>query len=341
MDEELVESLKLCGFGTGERQESRLMSILGVILRIQEFPSIPITFAEIHEKFQRDDPNTKLTKAWLHRVLKTLVDLQLIRVDNPKSHRKRYIADVNTIVTGLERLKSNRVEELETRGREINEELTKISALDCGYLSKELISNVTGRQEELGSRIVRGVKELHRVIRYNMLDIAGEGDIIRATVLWIEPFIDDDIRNRTGRFMDAAEKDAEVRYLVSSDIFQIEQDRGIRLNTEDMISLMETIAELKKSGKKFDIRIYVGPRTYNHVCFNKESMALIIAENPVTATWITRKFNLDLIDNAVESFDKAWEKGKSIFDFTPKDFLRFGYSPKGLKEESNTTDSDQ
>ncbi|MCK4565948.1 MAG: hypothetical protein KAU48_01430, partial [Candidatus Thorarchaeota archaeon] len=85
---------------TGEHQESRLMSILGVILRLQEFPPIPLTFTEIYEQFQREDLSTKLTRAWVHRVLKVLVDTQLVRVENPKSHRKRYIVDVNTIVTG-------------------------------------------------------------------------------------------------------------------------------------------------------------------------------------------------------------------------------------------------
>ncbi len=330
IDKKLAKSLQLCGFVTGEHQESRLMSILGVILRLQEFPPIPLTFAQIYEQFLKEDPRTKLTKAWVHRVLKSLVDSQLIRVENPKSHRKRYIADVNTIVTGLERFKSSKVEDLETRSKEIDEELTKIKALDCGHLSKELVKAVTGRQEEVSSRIVRGVDELDRVLRYNMLNLAGKGDIVRATVLWAGPFVNGDINARTMKFVEAAERGADIRYLFSTDIFRVEKDKGIHVNMEEVIGLLMLLSELKKSDKKFDVRLYAGPNTYNQVSFNKESMALIIAESPITATWITRKFNPDLIDNAVKTFDKDWKMAKSVFDLTQEEFKALGGYHEGL-----------
>jgi Fe2+ or Zn2+ uptake regulation protein len=327
IDEELTESLELCGFV----KESRLMNILAVILRLQEFPPIPLTFAEIYEQFLKEEPSTKLTKAWVHRVLKSLVDSQLIRVENPKSHRKRYIADVNTIVTGLERLKSTKVVNLETRGKEIDEELTKVTALDCGYLSKELVEAVTGRQEELSSRIVRGVEELHRVLRYNMLDNAGRGDIIRATALWMGPFMDNDVVTRTMRFAEAAERGADIRYLISTDFFNLERDKGVRFQLKEGLQMLEDLGELRKRGKKFDIRLYAGPNTYNQISFNRENMALVITENPMTATWISRRFNPDLIDNAVKTFDKDWKMSKSIFDLTVEDILkRMGVAPEEL-----------
>lgn len=347
LDEKLATALDLCGFGAGERQESRLMNILGMILRLQETPPIPLSFAEIYEQLQKDDPSTKLTKAWVHRVLKSLVDMQLIRVENPTSHRKKYIADVNTIVAGFEQLKSERVKELEARGREIDDELIKINALDCGFLSKEFVRSVTGREEEVSSRIVRGVEELHRVLRYNMLDIAGEGDIIRATALWVGPFVDDSIVARTMRFVEAAERGADVRYLISTEIFNVDRDK-IHVNLEETFGLMKTLAEMKQRGKKFDFRLYTGPNTYNQISFNRESMALVISENPVTATWITRRFNPDLIDNAVKTFDKDWKLGKSTFDLTARDFAAFGVAPEELirrlmshEEEGNTKDSSQ
>ena len=57
---------------------------------------------------------------------------------------------------------------------------------------------------------------------------------------------------------------------------------------------------------------------------NDQSTALIITENPLTATWLTREFNPDLIDNAIESFDKNWENAKSVFELTPEDFEKMG-----------------
>lgn len=339
INKQLAEVLEMCELITGEKQESRSMNILEIILKLQQDPPIPLAFADIYEQLQIGDPRTKLSKAWVHRVLKQLVEKKLIRLDNPAARRKKYIADVNTIMAGFEELKSQKIEELETKHAEIENELAEITSLDCGQLSKEFVKSITGRQEEVSSRIVRGVDELHRILRFNMLERAGKGDTIRATLLWAGPFIDDTSRNRVQRFLDAAERGAEVRYLVSADIFSVEENEESRRGLQGLMGVMQILHDMKKRGKRFDGRIYYGPKTYNQVSFNTESMALIIAENPVTATWITRQFNPDLIDNAVQTFDKVWKKAKSIFDLTPEDYKAFGVGPEELIRKVLAKDS--
>ena len=307
-----------------------MMSILEVILKLQKDSPSPLAFADIYDQLLKDEPNTKLTKAWVHRVLKMLTETKLVRPENPTAHRKKYLADVNTLMAGFEELKGRKIEELEAKQREIETELTEVSALDCGHLSKEFVKGITGRTEEVSSRIVRGVEELHRVLRFNMLEKAGEGDIIRATLLWVGPFITETSKARVKRFFDATEQGAEVRYLISTDIFQAEQDSGVQESLHGLIGMMQEVRDLRARGKKFDGRLYSGPKTYNQVSFNTESMALIIAENPVTATWITREFNPDLIDNAVKTFDKDWKNAKSVLDITPKDFEELGAAPEAI-----------
>ncbi len=327
-NDNLSETLELCGFITGERQESRSMNILGIILRLQRNPRIPLKFNEIYSQLVREDPNTNLTKAWVHRVLKSLVEAELIRFENPTAHRKRYIADVNTIMAGLEKLKTQKLKDLELKESGIRSEKEKLSALDCGKVAQDLIESVTGRKEEVSSRIVRGVDELHRVLRYNILDLVKKGDIIRATLLWVGPWIDDTVKDRVGRFFEAAERGADIRYLVTTDLFKLESNDVARKILGELGSTVRKIMEMRERGIKFDARFYAGPKTYNQISFNRDSTALIINENPVTATWITRKFNPDLIDNAVKSFDNDWKKAKSIFELTPKDFedMKVGHS---------------
>ncbi len=307
-----------------------MISTLEVILKLQKDPPIPLEFSDIYNQLLKEDPNTNLTKAWVHRVLKMLTDAKLVRLDNPATRRKKYIADVNTLMAGLEELKGKKIDELEVKAKAIQTEIAEVSGLDCGYLSKEFVKGITGRTEEVSSRIVRGVEELHRVLRFNMLEKAGEGDVIRATLLWAGPFIDETSRTRVRRFFDAAEKGAEIRYLISTDVFQLENDTGGRQGLQSLVGMMNELLDLRARGKKFDGRLYIGPKTYNQVSINTESMALIIAENPVTATWVTREFNPDLIDNAVETFDKDWERSKSILNLTPDDFKSFGAKPEGI-----------
>ena len=339
-DDGLSKAMELCGFMIGDRQESRLMSLLSVILKLQTDPPIPLAFAEIYEQMLREDPETKLTKAWVHRVLKSLVGAQLVRVENPTSHRKRYIADVNTVMAGLEQLKSERISALEVQKGEIDKTLSDVSDLDCGELAQRFIRSVTGAQQKISSRVVRGVEELHRVLRYNMLDVAKKGDTIRVTALWLGPFVEGAME-RTMKFIEAAQRGVDVRYMISTDVFRFEdEDLGASFNIEEVMKLMGNLNEFRKSGMKFDIRIYAGPKTYNQVSLNNNNMALIIAEDPVTATWITRDFNPDLIDNAVKAFDRDWKKSKSFLELTPKDLQAFGGEPGGLISKITKTNGE-
>ena len=326
----LAEEFELCGFSVGENQDSRLMSVLESILKLQTEESTPLAFIEIYNQIQKDDPNTKLSKAWIHRVLKQLIETGLLRVDNPAARRKKYIADVNSIMNGFEKLKGKKIEELEEEKKRVQQKLDTITAIDCGHLSKEFVKGITGRQEEISSRIVRGVDELHRVLRFNMLEKAGEGDIIRATLLWAGPFLNETTKERMQRFIEAAERGAEVRYIVSTDAFQVIEKSELGGLLTSFQEMVKSILELKTKGKLFDARLYSGPKTYNQVSFNDESMALIIAENPVTATWITREFNPDLIDNARITFDKEWERAQSVLNLTAEDFKALGIAPEGL-----------
>ncbi|MFW9795011.1 MAG: hypothetical protein ACFFEE_11945 [Candidatus Thorarchaeota archaeon] len=328
-DDRLQTALELCGFNT-DRQESRLINLLTTILRMSKTPPEPLTFAEIYDALHMENPDLKLTKAWVHRILKSLVDAQLIRVESPSAHRKKYIADVNTVMAGLEQLKGTRIEELEAQSDEIKHTLEEINSLDCGELAQQFVKSITGTHQKVSSRIVRGVEELHRVLRYNMLDIAKKGDVIRATVLWLTPLVNESAINRTQKFIEAAMRGAEVRYMFSTDAVIAEGLGDGVINFEDARGMLQHVGKLIQEGVKFDIRFYDGIRTYQQVSLNSDNMALVISENPLTATWITRDFNPDLIDNAVKAFDREWRKAKSFFRMTPEDMQALGAAPGGL-----------
>jgi hypothetical protein len=152
-------------------------------------------------------------------------------------------------------------------------------------------------------------------------------------MLWIGPFMDETILERTTRFLEAAKRGADIRYMVSTDIFRADELSDTKYDIKSVMKfrkLLQKMKELKRQGLKFDFRIYDGPKTYFQVSFNKENMTLVITENPMTATWITRDFNPDLIDNAVKSFDREWKKGRSILEMTPEDFAAFSAEPDGL-----------
>ncbi|MGQ4912586.1 MAG: hypothetical protein ACP6KW_10495 [Candidatus Thorarchaeota archaeon] len=327
MDKTLTERLELCGFATGEHQESRLLNLLVAIMRIQEDPPVPLEFGQIYDQLMRDLPSSRFTKAWVHRILKNLTESQLVRLESPESRKKRYIADVNSIMTGLEELKSQKIKRIETQITQLEEEKKRIEGVDCGVLAQDFVRATLGRDQKVSSRVLRGVDEVHRVLRYNMTDVAEKGDVLRASFLWSGPWMDQGIADRVTHFVKAAVRGVDVRYLVATKIFNLDAET---INLNDIMSLMSKIRKLREKGAKFDVRLYTGEKTYNQISLNRDSTVLVITENPATATWITREFNPDLIDNAVDSFDRTWESSKSLFDMSPEEMKMLGANPNAL-----------
>ena len=136
--------------------------------------------------------------------------------------------------------------------------------------------------------------------------------------------------NRSSEFVEAAKRGADVRYLLTKDVFRLDEMTDGSFNMKGALALILKTRELIQHGAKFDVRVFDGPKTYNQVSLNNDNMALVIAENPVTATWVTRDFNPDLIDNAVKAFDRDWKEAKSFLEMTAEDMVRLGAEPGGL-----------
>jgi hypothetical protein len=226
-------------------------------------------------------------------------------------------------MTGLEQLKTNRIGEIDKQMSTLQTDLDDIIKLDCGILAQQLVTALTGKKQTPTTRIVRGVDELDTVLKYNITSVAKKGDVIRATVLWITPLLKGG-EDRMMKFIDAAKNGAEVRYLVTIDILGAQEMVDRDMDSKKMKGIVQGIYKMREAGLKFDVRVFPGMRTYSQVSLNNQSTALVITENPLTATWFTREFNPDLIDNAVVSFDNHWESAKSLFELTKEDFAAMG-----------------
>ncbi|MFW9847215.1 MAG: hypothetical protein ACFFD6_10730, partial [Candidatus Thorarchaeota archaeon] len=306
IEEDLREALENLGLNVGTaEEESRTIGVLRSILKSQGDPPSAQTFAEIYDSLLKEIPDRKFSKAWVHRVLKPMVDIGLVRSEGQSAYRRRYVVDVNTIMTGLERLKTTRISQIDEELEALNLDRKQVTLLDCGVAAQRLVRALTGKDQAPTTRIVRGVDELDRVLRYNITDVAKKGDVIRATVLWLTPLLKGG-EDRMMKFIDAAMRGADVRYLVTLDLFSagdlVERD----MDPQKLGELTQGIKRMREAGVKFDVRVFAAGKTYSQVSLNTKSTVLVITENPLTATWLTREFNPDLIDNAVASFDKNW-----------------------------------
>ncbi|MHA2188941.1 MAG: hypothetical protein ACXAAP_01840 [Candidatus Thorarchaeota archaeon] len=331
MSAKQTEILSVLGLKVGAEQESRVLSLLRAILRIQKDPPVPLEFSQIYASLKEEKPQAKLTKAWVHRVLKSLVDMKLIRVESPSSYRKMYIADVNTILSGLEKLKEDVTQSTYNQIAELQKNVEKIDGIDTKNLAQDLAESLTGKKQVLSSRFIQGLEEFHRVTENTMFSVAKPGDTIRTSLMAVEPYLTDDIEKRMVRIFTAAARGVAIRYSVPADIFVIDKAISEGVSQDWIVKAMTALVALIEKGAPIDIRLNASTKKgYQFVSLNDESMAFMLTQRPVTAAWITRDFNPDLIDTAISGFDELWEQSRSITDFTQEDMQALGSKPNGV-----------
>jgi hypothetical protein len=74
------ELIRVLGLSSGSEIDSRTLSLLKVILRLQQKDAKTLTFARIYDAMINQEIGVKLSKTWVHRVLKSLVDSILLEL---------------------------------------------------------------------------------------------------------------------------------------------------------------------------------------------------------------------------------------------------------------------
>ncbi len=319
---ETSRKLDLVGLKASGESETRIMNLLGVILKLAQYPPVPLDFSQVYETVARESPSG-LSRTWVHRLLKNLVDMELIRTESDSAQKKKYIADVNTVIAGLEKLRSVALNNAKQEITRIQSELAALESLDCGHLAQELIEDLTGQWQTLTTRFVRGVEDMHQVLLDNFASVAKQGDTIRQAVMKVGP-IQEGIPERTKKFFDAARRGADIRYLVDIDLFAGDEELAQRISMKDFGPWLKEMFSLPRMGFKVEFRLVQGFKSYNSVAINNDRVLLMITEDPLTATLLTRDFNADLIDNVVKNFDEAYSRGVSMFDMKPEHIEQLG-----------------
>lgn len=324
ISEDAAETLELLGFRTGIDHDSRALSLLRAMLKKCDETGKPISFTTAYEALLREEPSASPSKAWIHKVLKSLVDDGLVTVFGESAHRKSYLADAKSVMNGIEVLREKAIERISETIDKKKEEIETIRNLDSAALAQEITEWITGRRQALKARFIKGIDEFYRVIDTTLYKNLKSGDVLRICILTINPFTHR-FEKRINKIIDLARKGVEVKHAVPAALLESESFKNNQ-NLRNLIREgLESLITLQGQGHKIDARFFnVSKKHYQFVAANHESMALIITEKPITGAWMSRRFNADLVDSAVESFDKIWNKSKSVLDIRSSDIESFG-----------------
>jgi hypothetical protein len=298
----LTSTLRSLGIGSDSGQNPSMLRLLKAILESQRDYERPLSSIEVYGLLHREEPGSKLSKAGVRKTLRSLLEIGLVGARQGDSQKIGYFANAFTTENGLKslaaRVKAKATQEITS----LDSETSVISSFDCAALALDLVEDLTGSRHRISSRLITGNESIRRAVAYNMRDIAHGEDTIRVAIESSSPFLGED-GDLIAEIADAVFKGAQVRCLVHARL-------------ENTLALTAPLKRISESGGEekptAEMRIYEGPNTYHTAIFNDRYMVLVVSEEPVTATWITREFNPDIIDTSISVFDASWQKARSL-----------------------------
>jgi len=279
------------------------MIVLGALLKAQQDPTQFITFEELREQLALDEGSRRGKDPLIYRSLSWLEKEGFIRIDSSR-HKHGYSTSIATIERALDGLVAKKIQELEKELKQTDSEVTQLSEINSDITSSSLINLLAGKRRIEKPVFAQGNENILKLLDDKVYRGLKKGDVVRITLEWLAQSDYMNVR-RIINAESLIKKGVEFRAL--------DYNRGGKKIREKS---REIIAESQKRGNNVGYRIF--PRkdaTYQFVARNREGIMLIVSEDPLSATWLPRSSNPELVDNAIESFDIDFKQGTNLADF--------------------------
>jgi hypothetical protein len=293
------EVLEIIGLDTTRKD----MVVLGALLKAQKEPTDFIDFKTIREQLAKDEGSRKGKDPLIYRSLSWLEKEGFLKIDKG-GHKHGYNSTVAIIEKAVEKIVNRNVSSLEKELEKIDSEVTSFSEMNSDSMASGLIDLAAGKIKIEKSVFAQGWENIIKLLENKVYSGLKEGDVIRVKLEWMSD-IDYLESGRRMRYEELLQNGVEIRAL--------DHDRGEKKVRPDM---MKALIVMQNQGGKAGYRIL--PRedaTYQFIGRNTEGIVLIVSESPLSATWLPRSSNAELVDNAIDNFDSDYEKGKVLLEF--------------------------
>jgi DNA-binding PadR family transcriptional regulator len=278
------------------------MVVLGALLKAQKSPSEFVDFESLREQLAKDEGGRRGKDPLIYRSLSRLEKDGFLKIDR-SGHTHGYCSSIAMMESAIEKMLEEKLKNVENEMKEIDVDIATLSSLESDALATRLVDHATGRTRKEQSVFAQGWDNILRLHDDKVIKGLKKGDVVRVSLQWLSQT---DYMNpkRLKQSFSVIKRGVEFRAL--------DHDRIEREFRENMRKILEDAHQLGSVG----YRVY--PRkdsTYQFMARNKEGIVLIVSESPLSATWIPRTANPELVDNAIEGFDRDFERGTDLLDF--------------------------
>lgn len=297
-EEQYQEVLEILNFELSRKD----MVVLGALLKSQGSPTTFVDFETIRAQLDIEEGGRKGKDSLVYRSLSWLEKVGFLRVDRSE-HKHGYNSDVGLMHqvfrSAIREAVSNTTDEL----NRIDSSIEKLSDMDLEQLSSDLITLTAGKKKIEKPVFAEGWEDVLQLIDDKIYAHLKKGDEVRFALEWLSR-VEVITPTRIARLGKLMGNGVNFR--------GVEHNKISRQHREAFKQF--TIA-YREQGYSPGFRICERQdSTYQFVGRNDDGIVLIVSENPMSATWIPRSSNPDLVDNAIKTFDADYELGVDIED---------------------------
>jgi len=279
------------------------MIVLGALLKSQHDPSTYVDFEKLRAQLEIDEGGKKGKDSLIYRSLSWLESTGYIQIDR-SSHKHRYNSNVKLIDKVFRELIQKKVGSLEHELKELDSEIQIVSEIDPDSVQSEFLDLIAGESKLERPIFAEGWENIIQLLDEKIYKNAKKGDTVRITLDWLYGL--DEFTKVRIKFIES---------LLKRGVFfkGVEHRREGNEKIETRARLMQI---WKKGGYNLGYRCKIRKdSTYQFVARNSEGIVLIISESPLSATWLPRESNPELIDNAIQSFEADYQSGTDVPEF--------------------------
>ncbi len=303
---ELIKSLGLIPTSGIER-------VLNAILSSQESLGRGVTIDAIDKKLSEMAGGKKTTRPLIYRHLKALEQSGLMTVNRTN---KPYLYTVNfeSTIKAIERYKTEKLLKLQQEIDRIDVEQEMLKSVEMPWLARRFVERLVGPERKVRTKTVKGVSNALLFIENEISYNTTKGDVLRVTTDWIPVEVKEQLESQYKRMV-AAMQGAKIRVM----------EYHPRQVLPDIVAWRyKALQELVEEGTDIEYKIAnqsrQGVRTYQGIALNRDSLILLVSEEPFILVWIPRETNAALIDEAVNSFDRDFEQGIDYLEYYKEGF---------------------
>jgi predicted transcriptional regulator len=276
------------------------MIVLGALLKAQSEPNRFIDFETLREQLAKDEGGKKGKDSLIYRSLSWLEQTGLIQVDR-SGHKHGYNSNIGLMHKVVKQVIRSKSSILTKEIKALDAEIQLMSEINPDALAADIIALATGTQPVERPIFAQGWQNILRLLDQKIYRNLKKNDILRFTLEWY----------------DRPKELEEPRALNIESILKSGVEiRGLehrKLKKERARRFTQRFDHYSQAGYKVGFRFCMRKdSTYQFVGRNSEGILLIVSENPLSTTWLPRSANPELVDDAIQTFDRDYLEGTDI-----------------------------